>query len=45
MRKAYIVDITTSVDFHETVKIGGKVIELCEGVICEKILKYLFFKK
>ena len=33
MRKGYIVDTLTSVDVQEIVKIGGKVIEIYQGVI------------
>ena len=33
MRNGYIIDTLTSVDFQEIVKIGGKVIEIYEGVI------------
>ena len=33
MRNDYIVDVLTSVDTQETVKIGGKLIEIYEGVI------------
>ena len=33
MRNGYIVDILTSVDIQEIVKIGGKVIKIYEGVI------------
>ena len=33
MRKGYIIDTLTSVDIQEIVEIGGKVIEIYEGVI------------
>ena len=33
MRNGYIVDVLTSVDIQEIVKIGGKVVEIYEGVI------------
>ena len=33
MRNGYIIDTLTSVDIQEIVKIGGKVIEIYEGVI------------
>ena len=33
MRKGYLVDVLPSVDIQELVKIGGKVIEIYEGVI------------
>ena len=32
MRDGLIIDTLTSVDIQETVKIGGKVIEIYEGV-------------
>ena len=33
MRNEYIIDRLTSIDNQENVKIGGKVIEFCEGVV------------
>ena len=33
MRNGYIIDYLTSVDLQEIVKIGGKVIEVYEGVL------------
>ena len=33
MRNRYIIDTLTSVDIQKNVKIGGKVIEIYEGVI------------
>ena len=33
MRNGYIIDTLTSVDIQEIVKIGGKVIEIYEGVL------------
>ena len=33
MRNGYIIDTLTSVDIQEIVKIGGKVIDIYEGVI------------
>ena len=33
MRNGYIIDTLTNVDIQEIVKIGGKVIEIYEGVI------------
>ena len=33
MRNGYIIDHLTSVDIQEIVEIGGKVIEIYEGVI------------
>ena len=45
MRNGYIVDVLTSVDIQETVKIGGKVIEISEGVIYRESFKVSPFKK
>ena len=51
MRDGYILDTLTSVDLQEILKIGGKVIEIYEGVIyrenfkkspCRKIIEKLF---
>ena len=39
MRNEYIIDTLTSVDFCEIVKIGGRVIEIYEGVIYRENLK------
>ena len=39
MRYGYIIDIITSVDICETVKTGGRVIEIYEGVIYRKNFK------
>ena len=33
MRNGYIIDTLTSVDICEIVKIGGRVIEIYEGVL------------
>ena len=33
MRNGYIIDTVTSVDFCEIIKIGGKVVDIYEGVI------------
>ena len=33
MRNGYIIDTLTSVDIFETVKVGGKVVEIYEGGI------------
>ena len=33
LRNGYIVDVSTSVDIQEIVRIGGKVVEVYEGVI------------
>ena len=45
MRNGYIVDHLTSVDIQEIVKIGGKVIEIYEGVIYRKNFKVSPFRK
>ena len=45
MRTGYITHVLTSVDFPEIVKIGGKVIEIFEGVIYRENYKICPFKK
>ena len=45
MRNGYIVDTLTSVDIQEIVKIGGKVVEIYEGVIYRKNFKVSPFRK
>ena len=45
MRNEYIIDTLTSVDIHEIVKIGGRVIETCEGVIYRENFKVSPFRK
>ena len=45
MRNGYIIDTSTSVDIQEVVKIGGKVIEIYEGVIYRKNFKVSPFRK
>ena len=45
MKNGYIVDHLTSVDIQETVKIGGKVIEIYEGVIYRENFKVSPFRK
>ena len=45
MRNGYLIDTLTSVDIHEIVKIGGKVVELYEGVIYRENLKVSPFIK
>ena len=45
MRNGYIVDTLTSVDIQEIVKIGGKVIEIYEGVIYRENFKVSPFRK
>ena len=45
MRNGYIVDVLTSVDMQEIVKTGGKVIQICEGVLYRENFKVSPFKK
>ena len=45
MRNGYIIPTLTSVDIQENVKIGGKVIEIYEGVIYRKKFKVSPFRK
>ena len=45
MRNGYIVDTLTSVDIQEIVKIGGKVIEIYEGVIYRENFKVSPFRR
>ena len=45
MRKGYIIDTLTSVDIREIVKIGGKVIEIYEGVVYTENFKISPFRK
>ena len=45
MRNGYIIDTLTSVDICETVKIGGKVIEIYQGVIYRENFKISPFRK
>ena len=44
-RNGYIIDTLTSVDIQEIVKIGGKVIEIYEGVIYRENSKISPFRK
>ena len=44
MRNGYIINTLTSFDFQENVKIGGKVIEIYEGVIHPKNFKVSPFR-
>ena len=44
MRNVYIIDTLTSVDIQEFVKIGGKVIEIYEGVIYKENFKVSPFR-
>ena len=45
MRNGYIIDTLTSIDIQEIVKIGGKVIEIYEGVIYRENFKISPFRK
>ena len=45
MRNGYIIDTLTSVDIQEIVKIGGNVIEICEGIIYRENFKVSPFRK
>ena len=45
MRNGFIIDTLTSVDIQEIVKIGGKVIEIYEGVIYRENFKVSPFRK
>ena len=45
MRNGYIIDTLTSIDIQEIDKIGGKVIEIYEGVIYRENLKVSPFRK
>ena len=45
MRTGYIIDTLTSVDIQEIVKIGGKVIQIYEGVIYRENFKVSPFGK
>ena len=45
MRYGYNIGILTSVDIQEIVRIGGKLIEIFEGVIYKKIFKISPFEK
>ena len=45
MRNGYIIDVLTSVDICEIVKIGGKVVEIYEGVLYRENFKVSPFRK
>ena len=45
MRNGYIIDTLTSVDIQEIVEIGGKVIEIYEGVVYRENFKVSPFRK
>ena len=45
MRNGYLIDTLTSVDIQGHVKIGGKVIQIYEGVIYRKNFKISPFRE
>ena len=45
MRNGYIIDTLTSVDIQEIVKIGGRVVQIYEGVIYRENFKISAFRK
>ena len=45
MRNGYNIDTLTTVDIQEIVKIGGKVMEIYEGVIYRENFKISPFRK
>ena len=45
MRKSYVTDNLTSVEIRESIKIGGKMIRIYEGVINRQNFKKLPFRK
>ena len=45
MRNGFSMDVLTSVDIQEIVKIGGRVIEIYEGVIYREVFKITPFRK
>ena len=45
MQNGYIIDTLTSVDIQEIVKIGGRVIQIYQGVICRENFKISPFTK
>ena len=45
MRIGYSIDALTSVDIQEIVKIGGKMVEIYEGVICRENFKVSPFRR
>ena len=45
MRNGYIIDTLTSVDICEIIKIGGRVIEIYEGVVYRENFKISPFRK
>ena len=45
MRNGYIINTLTSIDIQETVKLGGRVVEIYEGVISRENFKISPFRK
>ena len=45
MRNGYIIDTQTSVDIQEIIKIGGRVVEIYEGVVYKENFKVSPFRK
>ena len=45
MRNGYIIDTLTSADIQEIVKIGGRVVQIYEGVIYQEKFKISPFRK
>ena len=45
MKKGYVINTLTSVEICETVKIGGKVIDIYDGVIYKENSKISLFRK
>ena len=45
MRNGYIIDTLTTVDIQEIVKIGGKVIEIYEGIVYKETFKINPFRR
>ena len=45
MRNSYNVEVSTCADIQENVKVGGKVIEIYEGVIYRDNIRASSFKK
>ena len=45
MRNGYIIDTLTSVDIQEIIKIGGKLVQIYEGVVYRENFKISPFRK
>ena len=45
MRNGYIIDTLTPVDIQEIIKIGGKLVQIYEGVIYRENFKLSPFRK